>query len=203
MNPSLLIILLCAVTLSGIAQPKAKRNFVIPKYFIAKSEAYIKGPFDADGSNTVIRFENNQTESFDLRPLIEDKSKILFKVPNTHGHYELIIADEGNGEELFVPVKVIEIKTDYNLSGVDKKGKAKYSISLLGAEGINEEFDVKIKNRSPHVIGLIGGNLQNQKIRKRDNEDEVRWEGELIQLSEGNFTIICTMEQPTPSIEVQ
>ncbi len=200
----LLLILICFQAFSQVKEGVTdKKNFVIPRYFIAKSEAYIKGPFDGDGSNTYIRFENNRTQSFDVKPIMESKEKILIKIPETYGEFELIIADEGSRKVLFEPVNVIHLKTEYEDFSLTKK-RSKFYAKFLGAELIEDAFSFRITNKSPHVINIIGGNNQKATVKSTKNGEEVVWEGEMLRLMkrESEFLIIFTLDQPKSDIEI-
>lgn len=202
MKPPIVLISFILLSISVFSQNQAEKKFVIPTYFFAKSEAYIHGPFDKDGSNTIIRFENNRTESFDIKPLIEDKNKILIKVPDTYGQFELIVADEGNGNELFIPVTIVKLHSEYDKRFIGRKKTSKFKVKFLGAEMISNEFTFTLQNKSPHIINIIGGNYQKQKITSTIGMDEVSWEGEMRSLDYGNFLIMFNHTQPMPSIEV-
>ena len=155
---SLLIAFSFATVIHAQQRDKPLTNFVIPPYFIANCEVYIEGPFDGDGSNTFIRFENNKTESFDISPIIESKNKLLIKVPETFGEYELIIADEGNNSELFIPVRIVYFKMDYD-KNISRPGKrTDFKVTLLGVENMDEQFTFSMKNMSPYIISIQGGN---------------------------------------------
>ena len=200
----ILLISICLQTYSQVKIEKPKtRNFSIPRYFIGKSDVYIYGPFDGDGSNTFIRFENNRTESFEVKPLMESKTKILFKIPETYGEYELIIADEGTRKAMFKPVNVILLQTEYDEFYYRKK-RSKFYARLLGSELIDDEYNFGFINKSPHVINIVGGNRQ-QKIIKSTKGEELVWEGEMLRLNkqDARFLIMFNIDQPAADIEVQ
>ncbi len=202
MKPPIVILSFFFLSITVFSQNQAEKKFVIPPYFLAKSEAYIHGPFDKDGSNTIIRFENNRMKSFDIKPLIEDKNKILIKVPDTYGQFELIVADEGNGNELFIPVTIVKLHTEYDKRFIGRKKTSKFKVKFLGAEKIDNEFNFSFQNKSPHIINIIGGNYQKQKITSTIGMEEVSWEGEMRQISDGEFLIMFNHTQPTPTVEI-
>ncbi len=175
---------------------------MIPRYFVANSDCYIYGPFDGDGSNTVICFENNQTLSFSVKPTIEGSDKILIKVPNTHGEFELIIVDEGNNKELFTPVRVVQLRQDLDITRARLKKPFPFFIRLLGAEKSENEFSFTLENRTPHIVSLIGGNRQKHKIKSTKESTDVFWEGKLVAIDPSEFLIMTGLEQPPPSIRV-
>jgi hypothetical protein len=206
MNPCHLFCLIFILSLvkHTDAQPSqnAAPDFVIPRYFVANSDCYIYGPFDGDGSNTVICFENNQTQSFSVKPTIEGDDKILIKVPDTHGAFELIIVDEGNNKELFTPVRVVQLRQDLITTGTRLKKPFPFHIRLLGAEKSENEFSFTLENRTPHIVSLIGGNVQKHKIKSTIESTEVFWEGKLVAIDTSEFLIMTALEQPAPSIRV-
>ncbi|MGQ8335937.1 hypothetical protein ACUNWD_05250 [Sunxiuqinia sp. A32] len=175
--------------------------FNVPPYFIANAECYINGPFDADMSNTIICFQNIETGSFSPAPILEGEDKILFKVPDTFGEYKLIIVDEGNNHKLFVPVNVIKLEMDWEETNSNKKKPVPFHINFMGAEKTNQEFSFSIKNMSPHIISIIGGNNQEHKILSTRNTDKVSWEGKFVVIEEDEFSILGTVDQPTPSVK--
>ena len=185
------------------AQTNPSKEFVIPRYFLAGAECYILGSFDGDGSNTFIRFENSHTASFQVSPIMESKNKLLIKVPKTHGQFELIVADEGNNSELFIPVRIIDFKLEYDKNIIRLKKPIPFRIILLGDEEMEEEFTVSIKNLSPHVINIIGGNFQKQKIKSSKELPLTFWEGKMVALErDEKFLINCDLEQPAPSVKI-
>ncbi|WP_339736953.1 hypothetical protein [uncultured Sunxiuqinia sp.] len=206
MNPCHLFCLIVVLTLVKHTDAQTSKNaladFVIPRYFVANSDCYIYGPFDGDGSNTVICFENNQTLSFSVKPTIEGSDKILIKVPNTHGEFELIIVDEGNNKELFTPVRVVQLRQDLDITRARLKKPFPFFIRLLGAEKSENEFSFTLENRTPHIVSLIGGNRQKHKIKSTKESTDVFWEGKLVAIDPSEFLIMTGLEQPPPSIRV-
>lgn len=191
-----------ALSVQGQGLVNPTEVFVIPPYFIANSDCYVYGPFDGDGSNTVVCFENNQTQSFSVKPTIEGKNKLLIKVPETYGMYELIIVDEGNNKELFIPVRIIQLDQELNTTGTRLKKPFPFRVRLLGAEQSEGEFSFTVENRTPHVVSLIGGNRQQHKIKSTKELTDVFWEGKLVAIDTLDFLIITTLDQPPPSIQV-
>lgn len=190
-----------SVTVHAQSESATAVKFVIPPYFIANSEAYIKGPFDGDGSNTIVRFENARAESFEARPVIESKNQLLIKVPETAGRFELVIAEEGNNAELFVPVNIVRLKMDYE--NITRPGKSFFFyLSLLGTESLEEDFNFSVQNKSPHIISIQGGNYQKVKVKGTPDGKAVQWQTRLTGLGKGEFIILGTVEQPFPNREV-
>lgn len=206
MNPCHVFCLIFILTLTKQMDAQTSQNaavdFVIPRYFVANSDCYIYGPFDGDGSNTVICFEDNQTQSFSVKPTIEGNDKILIKVPDTHGEYELIIVDEGNNKELFTPVRVVQLRQDLDITRARLKKPFPFYIRLLGAEKSENEFSFTLENRTPHIVSLIGGNHQKHKIQSTKESTDVFWEGKLVAIDTSEFLIMTALEQPPPSIRV-
>ncbi len=202
----LILLTLCAgsfaLSIKGQHPFNPTEVFVIPRYFVANSDCYIYGPFDGDGSNTVICFENNRTQSFSIKPTIEGKGKVLIKIPETNGEYELIIVDEGNNKELFIPVRIIQLDQELNTTGTKLKKPFPFRVRLLGAEKSENEFSFTLENRTPHIVSLIGGNLQKHKIKSTKESTEVFWEGKLVAIDTSEFLIMTALEQPAPSIRV-
>ncbi|MGQ8335936.1 hypothetical protein ACUNWD_05245 [Sunxiuqinia sp. A32] len=201
-----IFLLLYVLTLTNLSFSKTNENesksFTIPSYFIAKAECYVLGSFDAIGSNTVILFENNRTESFRVTPIIESKNKILFTVPDTYGDFELIIVDEGTNSELFIPVKVVKLDLEYDVEDDKLNKPINFRLNLLGAEKMEEEFSIKVENKTPHVISIIDGNYQKHKIKSTAQSEEVFWEGKFVAFDHSNFLIRGFLDQPGPTKKV-
>lgn len=179
-----------------------QKKFIVPAYFVAEAECYLQGPFDGDGSNTIIRFENRNTQSFSVSPIIESKNKLLIKIPDTYGAFELIIVDEGNNQSLFLPVRVVKQQMDFDKTPKPLKRPVDFEIQIQGAEKLAASFSLSIINKSPHVISIQGGNTQNHIIRSTEQTAKVSWSGKFIAISRDPFYIIGTLEQPAPTVKV-
>ena len=196
------LVLLFVISLPAISQPKGKEKFVIPRYFLANAEVTIYGPFDADGTNTHICFVNDSNRLIEVKPLIETSKKILIKVPDSYGRSNLFIYEETKKIRLTTRVNLIKLKTEYEELSSNRRRNTKFRAQFLGANKIEDEISFTFKNRSPHVINIIGGNVQKHKIMSAIKDELVCWEGEMKTLDKGDFIIWFNVEQPPPTEEI-
>ena len=199
--PFLILMFFLSVDSIGQTTNTGSDFFTIPPYFIANSECYIQGPLDGDGSNTIICFENNRNGSFGVKPIIESKNKLLIKIPEIFGEYELIIVDEGNNVELFTPVRIVQLKTTYKMNDSNDK-LIDIEAQLLGAEHLDAEFTLSIENRTPHIVSIINGNKQKHTVKGNKNSTKVSWQGQMRAIDKADFYIEFLLEQPNPSIQI-
>ena len=194
-------LLVFSLTLHAQKKIDRNKNFVIPPYFVGNCHVYVEGPFDGDGSNTFIKFDNSQTESFEVHPIIESKNKLMFKTPDTYGRFELMIAEKGNDYELFVPVRIVHFKLEYNKTDWSDKS-SKFKVTFLGSDNMDEQFVFSVQNKSPYIIGIMGGNSQKKIIKCHNDAEDVSWEVGLTRVDKGEFLIMGSMEQPVPSVAI-
>ena len=160
-----LLAFLITNSMFAYSQPKEERFFIIPRYFVANADAYIQGPFDADGSNTHICFKNDSSEYIEVKSMIEDRNKVLFKVPDFYGTSILYIVEEGTKSRISTKVNLIHLDTAFERIIYGQESNAKFQVLLLGANEIEDEYRFSFENRSPHLVNIIGGNSQKHKIK--------------------------------------
>jgi hypothetical protein len=166
-------------------------DFHLPEVGQAGKPIVITGPCDGDFTNTAIQMGGQE-----LPVLAESPRKIVTESPTNIQGQTTIAVHEGNvsrqGEFRNVKVRLTAPTTQL-ASGEQTIVAARVS----GLDGLRSDLPLRIENRTPSVVQMGGGQIQNVTIHPQD----VRaggfylWSQPITAIRGGEFNVLATVPQ--------
>lgn len=134
--------------------PAYSPPFRLPEIGQAGRPVQISGRFDGDFTNSAVRIGGEEA-----RLLAESPRKVVARIPARVTGTTEIEVKEGNlsakGRFRSVGIRLTSPKTLLH-----RDEQATLSIKLLGLQGYNKQVRVRLENKTPEIVRIEGGNVQ-------------------------------------------
>ncbi|MFV0590257.1 MAG: hypothetical protein ACK5M7_02635 [Draconibacterium sp.] len=170
----------------------ARNDFHIPELLRSGETEMIPGKFDGRADNTGLKMN---AQNVDI--VAESPEGLFLKVPEDVSGTSTLQLTEGE-MQFEEEVNIADLHLSANKLTLAKGEKTKVSIAVTGLQQIEKPVDIDVRNLSPSVITIEGGNEQTLHV----NPDQVSHGGSFntglaIQASRsGSFSVMAKIAQP-------
>jgi hypothetical protein len=138
-------------------------SFTIPPYIVSGDQAIITGNFDGNMTNTSVTINGEKTEL-----LAESPSRLYFTTSsNQTGNVTVVCTENGNTQ--MAASNLLKLDLSAGKTSLVRGEKTEVHVNISGLEGLKEPVHIAIKNTSPSVIILEGGNTQDIILTPRND----------------------------------
>ncbi|NQU84379.1 MAG: hypothetical protein HQ541_01340 [Mariniphaga sp.] len=174
-----------------LANRLSEVDFYIPSYIVAGEPNMVRGSFDGDFANSLLKINNQSI------PILAESPRGIFfdPPPNLTGPVELEISENNFRQES--TINILELELGADKLDLKKGEQATIFIKVVGLEGLEENVPLEIENLSSN-ISISGGNHQQHIINPLTDADNGIYSHNVAvtALINGDFAVGVTIQPP-------
>lgn len=166
----------------------------LPRVAQAGRPVSVRGAFDGDASTTVVTLGGEP-----LHVLAESPRRAVLQVPaDALGVEELKVregGEGGTGTTATGPLRVLAVQLSADALDLRRGQTTELRVRVSGLEGLEDPIPLAIRNLSPSVVRLQGGDAQTVDIGSGDVSaaGEFLWRATLVGITPGGFEIFASV----------